>query len=452
MNSLGLLDSVCQQILSLCICDDELEMLGLVEGDAIETTCNLCRGLWKTIYILINLDRSQYEVFFEDNGTIALLHSCIVSWVMMRVKSVTSIEQHSVNLLLPLFFVECGLIVLLYNIFFFKEDDPVWEEILKSIPEYNFFADISTVKDVSTCGIQQIVSVSKNKMVLDHRKDWKSLYFDIVFNVVIDYKDDIKSVNLLHMNELGRTSYNIIFSGMLGGFVEKHRVTPPDDWKFPFESLESWLSSVSKRGQTDTYERFCRGLICTLYLNCCDHDRVNVIDAMDGLSRQDPDKVSEIEAILSNNSQNYQEKDSYDSSVKDMCSIALFDYYMRQVCDVEFVGKYFMSGYSYKRLFLFIDKYRTERMKNPPPLIFNMNGCVYLLWKDDSNQICSSTFDCCIRAICCWIGYVMFVRKGKLNISMSIDNLVKTISSANSSGTSGFFDNPFRDIRSTTFS
>lgn len=430
----------------------EDDCIDLLDEEIIESVSNSCGSLWSSIYNLINTERKSYECLFRDSDTILNLQLCTVSWVHLRSRSMTSIYHHSVNMIIPFFLIECGLVVLLYNIYFYKDSSPVWKDMFDTIDPINFYIDVTKICNVSTDEASRIVHEIKLKMTSQNIQDWEKIYFDIVFNTIFDYKDTVKEINLFHVNELSIMAYNICFGKFLEGYLNKFDSRIPEEWIFSEQELTQWLECVSKREQTDTYERFCRGLMCTTYLNCCDHEDANVIEGMDALSRQDPEKISEMESILSNNSKNYMQDEKYSKDNRDMCSIALFDYYMRQMCNIEFVGRYFMCGYSYKRLFHFLDKYRSERMKNPPPIIFTMNSYNYIMWKDESNSLCVSKSDSAITALSYWIGYVVLVRKGKLNISVSIDNLVNAIKSTSISRSSNFLDNPFRHIKSDIFS
>lgn len=455
-----LFDVTCIQILSLCDMGQDGDFFELLEPELIYKISSSSGQIWKSVYSLLVLDRSEYQFLFEDTELLFGLQRCVISWARMRALAMTSLRNSPTSMLIPLFIIECGLVILLYNIYFYDRESWVWEEAMELAGPSLFFVHVSKLGDVFPRDLRRVVSDSKKKMICRYKKTaddiFRDVYFNVAFNVCIDYDGQMdKKINLSLINELSVINCNITLSIFMRDYLKLKETPLQDEWKLFEETLEKWLCQVSKREQTDAYHRFCRGLICTTHLNCCDHDELNVADAAEVLSLQDPEKINEIQTILSENSRNFLTNENMENEDRNACAVALFDYYLRQFTNHQFVGSFFMSGYSYKRLFIFIDNYRRERMKNPPPIIFDFDGSAYVMWKDESGSVCTSRVTSFIEGISYWLGHVVSVRKKKLNISVSIQNLLEFISSIDSltgdSSSLSFSKNPIRSVESRKF-
>lgn len=426
------LSSVCDQVYSIRE-ESQLKSLFVIEpGKRIfKDAISACEHTWNHLHACMSVDRERYGTLFEDDcNTLREFHACCRLWTTIQFKILLSSDKRSVSprFMLPVFLVACSMTTLMYNIYFSKSEHLLWDE-MRVGDSHCFCNDVGTISHLTLGCPKEVVKKGREVLKSFDEDEWKNLYFSISINVILS-QSSIDAIDTLVLSELQEMHSCIVNRLFLEEFVAS-RLSPTPVWWSSRSvhdfNVGKWLRAVSSREQTDTYERFCRGFVATRYLKPYRNEDVVVMDAMDILAKEDPEKATCASELARSGSKNFYENDLIDFAQKGMYAFCLLDYYMKQYYAYDIIGRYFTTDSCPQRMSSTVFRFQKERMKTPPLLILCMRERYVALEKDLDGNIHTHVLQGFEDAIKSWLTYVNVVREGKLNISHNTSLINKSV-------------------------
>jgi len=115
-----------------------------------------------------------------------------------------------------------------------------------------------------------------------------------------------------------------------------------------------------------------------------------------------------------------------DPLVRSALFLYFFDYTMRQFCDISFLKMFFCDDYNGDLTMSHIEAFKTDRLKNPPPLVVYSMRQWHVVFRSaeagaaiDRVEVYPSSWS----AILAWLDYVMSVRMGVVFMGKRINKI-----------------------------